>query len=61
MIEYLLDVYLCGLVVITKVVQDIGIALLVQFIFYKVFKINLYKELDKLSKRLDRKVNEIFG
>lgn len=61
MISYWLDVMLCSLVVITKVVQAIGIALLVQFIFYKVFKINLYKELDKLSKRLDRKVNEIFG
>lgn len=61
MISYWIDVMLCSLVVIAKVVQAIGIALLVQFIFYKVFKINLYKELDKLSKRLDRKVNEIFG
>ena len=61
MIIYWLDVMLCSLVVIAKVVKAIGIALLVQFIFYKVFKINLYKELDKLSKRLDRKVNEIFG
>ena len=61
MISYWLDIMLCSLVVIAKVVKAIGIALLVQFIFYKVFKINLYKELDKLSKRLDRKVNEIFG
>lgn len=60
MIEYLLDVYLCGLVVITKVVQAIGIALLVQFIFYKVFKINLYKSFWKFSDRLDKRINEIF-
>lgn len=61
MISYLLDIFLCSLVVITKVVQAIGIALLVQFIFYKVFKINLYKSLCKLSRKLDRKVTEMFG
>lgn len=61
MISYLLDIFLCSLVVIAKVVQAIGIALLVQFIFYKVFKINLYKSLCKLSRKLDRRINEIFG
>lgn len=61
MISYWLDVMLCSLVVITKVVQAISIALLVQFIFYKVFKINLYKNLCKLSRKLDKKVTEIFG
>ena len=61
MISYWLDVILCSLVVIAKVVQAMGIALLVQFIFYKVFKINLYKSLCKLSRKLDRKVTEIFG
>lgn len=61
MISYWLDVMLCSLVVITKVVQAISIALLVQFIFYKVFKINLYKSLCILSRKLDRKVNEYFG
>lgn len=61
MISYWLDVILCSLVVIAKVVQAIGIALLVQFIFYKVFKINLYKSLCKLSRKLDRRINEIFG
>ena len=61
MISYWLDVMLCSLVVIAKLIGAIAIALLIQLIFYKVFKINLYKELDKLSKRLDRKVNEIFG
>ena len=61
MISYWLDVILCSLVVIAKVVQAMGIALLVQFIFYKVFKINLYKNLCKLSRKLDKKVTEMFG
>lgn len=61
MISYWLDVILCSLVVITKVVQAIGIALLVQFIFYKVFLLNLYKNLCKLSRKLDKKVTEMFG
>lgn len=60
MISYCLDLMLCSLVVITKVVQAIGIALLVQFIFYKVFKINLYKSFWKFSDRLDKRINEIF-
>ena len=60
MISYWLDVMLCSLVVITKVVQAIGIALLVQFIFYKFFKINLYKSFWKFSDKLDKKINEIF-
>lgn len=60
MISYWLDVMLCSLVVITKVVQAIGIALLVQFIFYKVFKINLYKSFWKFLDRLDKRINEIF-
>lgn len=60
MISYWLDVMLCSLVVITKVVQVIGIALLVQFIFYKVFKINLYKSFWKFLDRLDKRINEIF-
>lgn len=60
MISYWLDVMLCSLVVIAKVVQAIGIALLVQFIFYKVFKINLYKSFWKFSDRLDKRINEIF-
>lgn len=60
MISYWIDVMLCSLVVIAKVVQAIGIALLVQFIFYKVFKINLYKSFCKFSDRLDKRINEIF-
>lgn len=61
MIEYWLDVCLCGLVVIAEIIGAIAIALLIQFIFYKVFKINLYKNLCKLSRKLDKKVTEMFG
>ena len=60
MISSWLDVILCSLVVIAKVVQAIVIALLVQFIFYKVFKINLYKSFWKFLDRLDKRINEIF-
>lgn len=61
MIEYLLDVYLCGLVVLAELIGVIAIAILTQYIFYKVFKINLYKNLCKLSRKLDKKVTEMFG
>ena len=61
MISYWLDVMLCGMVVLGRLVQAIVIAILLQYIFYKVFKINLYKSLCILSRKLDRKVNEYFG
>lgn len=60
MISYWLDVVLCSLVIITEVIKIIGIALLLQFIFYKVFKINLYKSFWKFSDKLDKKINKIF-
>ena len=61
MIEYLLDVYLCGLVVLAELIGAMAIAILFQYVFYKVFKINLYKNLCKLSRKLDKKVTEYFG
>lgn len=61
MIEYLLDVYLCGLVVLAELIGAIAIGILTQYIFYKVFKINLYKNLCKLSRKLDKKVTKMFG
>lgn len=61
MISYWLDVMLCGMVVLGRLVQAIAIGILLQYIFYKVFKINLYKNLCILSRKLDRKVNEYFG
>lgn len=60
MISYLLDVMLCSLVVLGRLVQAITIGILTQYIFYKVFKINLYKSFWKLSDKLDKKINEIF-
>lgn len=61
MISYWLDVMLCSLVVLGRLIQAIVIAILTQYIFYKVFKINLYKNLCKLSRKLDKKVTEMFG
>ena len=61
MIEYLLDIYLCGLVVLVELIGAMAIAILFQYMFYKVFKINLYKNLCKLSRKLDKKIDEIFG
>lgn len=58
---YWLDVMLCSLVVLGRLVQAIAIGILTQYIFYKVFKINLYKNLCKLSRKLDKKVTEMFG
>lgn len=60
MISYWLDVILCGMVVLGRLVQAIAIGILLQYIFYKVFKINLYKNLCKLSRKLDKKVTEMF-
>ena len=61
MISYCLDIMLCSLVVLGRLVQAIVIAILLQYIFYKVFKINLYKNLCELSRKLDKKVTEMFG
>lgn len=60
MISYWLDVMLCGMVVLGRLVQAIAMGILTQYIFYKVFKINLYKNLCKLSRKLDKKVTEMF-
>ena len=60
MISYWLDVMLCGMVVLGRLAQAIVIALLTQYIFYKVFKINLYKSFWKFSDKLDKRINEIF-
>ena len=61
MISYWLDIMLCSLVVLGRLVQAIAIGILTQYIFYKVFKINLYKNLCKLSRKLDKKATEMFG
>ncbi len=60
MISYWLDVMLCSLVVLGRLVQAITIGILTQYIFYKVFKINLYKSFCKFLDRLDKRINETF-
>lgn len=61
MISYWLDVMLCSLVVLAELIGAMAIGILTQYIFYKVFKINLYKNLCKLSRKLDKKIIKIFG
>lgn len=60
MINYYLDVALCGLVVLAELVGAIGTMLLVQLIFYKIFKINLYKNFWKFLNKMDKKLTEMF-
>lgn len=59
MINYYLDVALCGLVVLVELVGTIILAIATEVIVYKVFKINLYQEIWKGLNRLDRKLNRI--
>lgn len=57
----ILDLILTLSIIFIELIGAIAIGILTQYIFYKVFKINLYKNLCKLSRKLDRKVNEYFG
>lgn len=58
---YLLDVMLCGLVVIAELVAVfIGIVAL-QFIFVKVFKINPILKFWSFLEKLDKKLNKYFN
>ncbi len=57
----ILDLILTLSIIFIEIIGVMAIALVIQGIFYKVFKINLYKNLCKLSRKLDRKVNEYFG
>ena len=58
---YLLDVMLCGLVVIAEHVGAVVLGLTVQFLFLKLFKINLYKLINKKLNKLDKKLNKYFN
>lgn len=59
MISYLIDVFLCGMVVVAELVVTIIFAIAVEVIVYKIFKINLYQEIWKSLNKLDRKLNRI--
>lgn len=58
---YLLDVMLCSLVVIAELFGAIVLALTVQLLFLKLFKINLYKLINKKLNKLDKKLNKYFN
>lgn len=61
MISYLVDVFLCGMVVVAELVVTIILAIVTEVMVYKVFKINLYQEIWKSLNKLDRKLNRILG
>lgn len=61
MISYFLDVYLCGLTLLAEIAGAIMLMLLIQLIFYRGFKINLYKNIWRFLNRMDQKVTRIFG
>lgn len=61
MISYWLDVMLCSLVVLGRLVQAIVIAILLQYTFNKFLNINLFKSFWKLSDKLEKKTIKIFG
>lgn len=61
MISYLIDVFLCSMVVVAKLTGTIILAIAIEVIVYKVFKINLYQEIWKALNKLDRKLNRILG
>lgn len=61
MISYWLDVMLCGMVVLGRLIEAIVIAILLQYTFNKFLNINLFKSFWKLSDKLDKKIIKIFG
>lgn len=61
MISYLVDLFLCSMVVVAELVVTIILAIVTEVIVYKIFKINLYQEIWKGLNRLDRKLNRMLG
>lgn len=61
MISYLVDLFLCSMVVVAKLTGTIILAIAVEVIVYKIFKINLYRAIWKGLDKLDRKLNRILG
>lgn len=61
MISYLIDLFLCSMVVVAELVLTIILAIAIEIIVYKIFKINLYQEIWKGLNRLDRKLNRMLG
>lgn len=61
MISYLVDLFLCSMVVVAELVGTIILAIATEVMVYKVFKINLYRAIWKGLNGLDRKLNKILG
>lgn len=61
MISYLVDLFLCSMVVVAELIVTIIFAIAVEVIVYKIFKINLYQKIWKGLNGLDRKLNKILG
>lgn len=61
MISYLIDVFLCSMVVVAELIGTITLAIVTEVMVYKIFKINLYQEIWKGLNKLDRKLNRILG
>lgn len=61
MTSYLVDLFLCSMVVVAELIGTIILAIAIEVMFYKIFRINLYQEIWKRLNRLDRKLNKILG
>ena len=57
--SYWLDVLLCGLVTLGELIGVILLAVLIQIIFYKIFRINLYKKIIKGLNKLEKYIEEV--
>ena len=57
--DYWLDVLLCGLVTLGELIGVILLAVLTQIIFYKIFRINLYKKIIKGLNKLEKYIEEV--
>lgn len=57
--NYWLDVLLCGLVTLGELIGVMLLAVLIQIIFYKIFRINLYKKIIKGLNKLEKYIEEV--
>ena len=57
--SYWLDVLLCGLVTLGELIGVMLLAVLTQIIFYKIFRINLYKKIIIGLNKLEKYIEEV--
>ena len=57
--NYWLDVLLCGLVTLGELIGVMLLAVLIQIIFYKIFRINLYKKIITGLNKLEKYIEEV--